>query len=417
MSEIEVLRADLVQQSGAVDISSVLMRLEALPVRDPVDTIRPSSAMLSALGSLCRGSAELQAALRLAARAGDGLVVTFPPDVVKGLQSGAFSLMRSSKGVLPTAVNSSGKIVAHATVVSGAGAAGVAGAATGGAGAVAATASASALAVAALPIVIAGAAAYAQQQQLERSLKDIKEIVQRIEERLEDTDSGACDAAERFLELAQDALADGGLTEYLRLELAVQRTTMEGLYSARRQWVDRFKSKVEREQIERERSKGRGQPWVDSVADAAKSGKLEEELTLFIRSLLSRTKLGVLAAVVLAEENRGTAAMKLMNTVEVELRSEFFDLHNRLSPLARIAPEQSLMQRVPGVRSSTLQAHETVKALVAHLNEHVLPSIPDPHSDREVRAALGPETVEVLVSEIDRFLDEATEDNGSVVTL
>lgn len=409
MSQIEVRRTDLVQQSGAVDISSVLMRLEALPVRNPVDTIQPSSAMLSALGSLCRGSAEFQVALRLAAQAGDGLMVTFPPDVVKGLQSGAFSLMKSSKGVLPAAVNSSGKIVAHATVV------GAAGAATVGVG-TAAAASATALAIAALPIVIAGAAAYAQQQQLERSLKDIKEIVQRIEERLEDTDSGACDAAERFLELAQDALADGGLTEYLRLELAVQRTTMEGLYSARLQWVDRFKSKVEREQIERERSKGRGQPWVDSVADAAKSGKLEQELTLFIRSLLCRTKLSVLAAMVLAEEGCGTAAMKLMNRVEVELRAEFFDLHNRLSPLARIAPEQSLMQRVPGVRNSTLQAHETVKALVAHLNVHVLPSIPDPHSDREVRAALGPATVEVLVREIDRYLQEAADDEGSVVT-
>lgn len=184
----------------------------------------------------------------------------------------------------------------------------------------------------------------------------------------------------------------------------------EALYSARRQWVDRFKSKVEREQIERERSKGRGQPWVDSVAEAAKSGKLEEELTLFIRSLLSRTKLSALAAMVLAEEGRATAAMKLMNTVEVELRVEFFDLHNRLRPLARIAPEQSLMQRVPGLKRSTQQAHETVKALVAHLDEHVLPSIPDPHSDREVRAALDPATVDVLVGEIDRFLEEVAAD-------
>ncbi len=187
---------------------------------------------------------------------------------------------------------------------------------------------------------------------------------------------------------------------------------MEALYLARRQWVDRFKSKVEREQIERERSKGRGQPWVDSVADAAKSGKLEEELTLFVRTLLSRTKLSVLVAMVLAEEGRGAAAMKLMNGVEGELRAEFFDLHNRLRPLARIAPEQSLIERVPGVRSSTQQAHQTVKALVAHLDEHVLPSIPDPDSDREVRAALDPATVDVLVSEIDSFLEEAAVDSS-----
>ena len=200
MSEIEVQRTDLVQEEAVVDISSVLMRLEALPVRTPVDTLHPSPAMLSALSTLCRGSTALQTALRSAAQAGEGLMVTFPPDVVKGLQSGALSLMKSSRGAMPIAVDGSGRIVAHAAVVGGVGAS----AAATGVGTAAVGVSASALAVAALPIVIAGAAAYAQQPQLERSLKDIKEIVQRIEERLEDTDSGACDAAERFLELAQD---------------------------------------------------------------------------------------------------------------------------------------------------------------------------------------------------------------------
>ena len=139
---------------------------------------------------------------------------------------------------------------------------------------------------------------------------------------------------------------------------------------------------------------------VSWVAAGAKNGKLEQELTLFIRSLLSRTKLSVLAAAVLAEEGRGSTAMKLIGEAELELRSQFFDLHNRLRPLARIAPEQSLLQKLPGLGASTQRAHESIKALVTHLDEHVLPSIPDPHAQLEVRAALNPATVVLLASSL-----------------
>lgn len=400
MNEIEVLRSDLSLRGevGLETAHSVLMRIAPLPPMESSEEIRPSSAMLAALQALGLGSAQLQAAISQASQSGSGLMVTFPPDITQALRVGTLHLMKSSSRTLPTAVNASGKIVAQGSVVAGAGAAA--------AGGTVAAASAATLAVAALPIVIAGAAAYAQQQQLERSLKEIKNIVQRIEERLEDTDSGVCAAAERFLSLATDALADGGFTPYLALELAAQRTAVEALYSARSQWVERFKRRLEAEQIKEERDNGRGQPWVDSVAEAARSGRLEQELTLFIRALLSRTKLSVLAAAVLAEEGRGSTAMKLMHEVEVELRSQFFDLHNRLRPLAAIAPEVTLRDRVPGVRNKTQLAHETVKALTAHLTEHVLPSIPDPHAEREVRAALGPATVAQLASDIEQAMAE-----------
>ena len=398
MSEIEVRRSDLaVADADSGDPVTVLMRLRALRPLEVADAIQPSSAMLGALTALGVGSAQLQSIVVQAAQSGAGLVVTFPPEVVSGLRSGTFHLMQSSNGLIPTALDASNAIVANSRVVGNGAIGGVAG---GAAGSMFVGASASALAVAALPIVIAGAAAYAQQRQLEKSLASIKEVVERIEARLEDTDNGICDAAERFLSLVQDALVDGGLTPYLRLELAAHRTAVEALYNARRQWVNRFKAKVEQEQIERERSKGRGQPWVDSVAAAAKNGKLEQELTLFIRSLLSRTKLSVLAAAVLAEEGRGSTAMKLIGEAELELRSQFFDLHNRLRPLARIAPEQSLLQKLPGLGASTQRAHESIKALVTHLDEHVLPSIPDPHAQLEVRAALNPATVVLLASSL-----------------
>ena len=357
--------------------------------------------MLSALTTLGLGSAEFQTAIRSAAKVGDGLAVTFPPEVISGLRNGSLHLIKSADGFIPTAVDASHAIVSNARVVGGVTAAG------GMARGVAIGATATALAVAALPIVIAGAAAYAQQRQLNNTLDEIKEMVQQIEARLEDSDSGVCDAAERFLSLAQDALADGGFTEYLELELAAQRTAVEGLYCARKQWVDRFKKKLEAEQIAQEQHDGPGQPWVKSVAELARTGKLEQELTLFIRALLSRTKLGVLTAVVLAEEGRGLTAMKLIQQVEIELRSQFFDLHNRLASLARIAPEQSLREKIPGLGNSTQRAHTTIKALVAHLNEHVLPAIPDPHTQTEVRAALGPATVAELAFQIDQNLLES----------
>lgn len=125
---------------------------------------------------------------------------------------------------------------------------------------------------------------------------------------------------------------------------------------------------------------------------------MEKELTLYIRALLARTKLGMLAASVLAEEGRGSTAMKMLHDGQLELRSEFFDLYNRLKPLATIEPETSLRERVPGLRNRTLEAFDTVKAIAAQLHERVLPSIPNPHEAHEVTAKLSPATVAQLAA-------------------
>lgn len=380
-SAIELFQGEItIEADGAP-----LMALRPLPPMARVTSVQPSGAMLAALETVGASSPVLATALREAAAAGNGLRVSFPPHIVKGLRDGSLHLMGSGSRTIPTAVDAGGKVVAQATVVGG----GLAvGAATG--------VTLSAVAVVALPVVIAGAAAYAQQRQLDQSLASIKAVVERIEERLEDTDTGVCDAADEFLQLVQDAMEDGGLSDYLRVELAAQRTRVEALYGARRRWVERFKNTLEAEQVAREKSKGRGQPWVDSVADHAKNGKLEQELILFVRSLLSRSKLGVVAAAALAEDGRGSAALKLIDRYEIELRQEFFDLQRRLVPLAKYAPEGSLLQKLPGMGKTLLEAHSTVKTLVEHLNKHVLPGIPDPSEDRAVAADLSPETVASL---------------------
>lgn len=240
-----------------------------------------------------------------------------------------------------------------------------------------------ALAVAALPVLVAVAASYQQQLELERSLASIHAVVQRIEERLEDIDVGTCDAAEGFMAVMADATTEGGMTDYLAAELAVQRVAIEALYSARKRWVERFKTDLERQQGEREKSKGSGQPWVDAVTERVTAGRLEKEVIIFVRSLLLRTKLSVIAAAALAEEQRGATALRLISRAENELRKEFFDLHRRLTPLARIPPELSRLQRLPGMSRDLQRAHQTVKILVEHLDQTVLPGIPDPGNARD----------------------------------
>lgn len=376
-----------------VSRDSPLMTFRSLPAIETREVQRPSNAFLAAFATVVSATPELERALKSAAGSGDGFRVAFSPTVTRGLRDGSLRLMQSNTGNLAVAVETvGGTIVEQGRVVAAAGAGAGAGLIAGG--------GIGAAAVVALPVVIAGAAAYAQQRQLEKSLASIKAVVERIEQRLEDADTGVCDAADEFLLLVEEAWADGGLSDYVRTELAAQRTATEALYGARRRWVERFKQTLEREQTQFEKTKGRVQPWVDSVAELAKDGKLEQELILFVRALLSRTKLGVVAASALAEDGRGATALKLIDRLEKELRGEFFDLQRRLVPLARYAPEGSILHKLPGLGNSLERAHHTVKTLVEHLNEHVLPLIPNPYEDRDVVADLDAATVNSLVARL-----------------
>ena len=293
--------------------------------------------------------------------------------------------MQTSNGAMATAIDSSGHIVAHARVL------------TGLAGPQTAKAIAAGAAAAALPIAVAMAASYMQQKQLEKTLASISAAVERIEVRLKDADNGVCDAGEQFIELAQQAQVDGELSPYMRTELAIHRGAVEALYLARRRYTERFKFELERQQIEREKAKGSSHPWVDHVEDLAKSGELEEELALFVRTLICRTKLAVAAAAVMATEGHGNAAMTLLDSTQIELRREFLDLYRRLRALAVHAPEMGRLQRVPGFGRSLEQAHETVKVLVEQLDQHVLPGIPDPDDDSPIEVTLSEEEVGIVI--------------------
>jgi len=92
---------------------------------------------------------------------------------------------------------------------------------------------------------------------------------------------------------------------------------------------------------------------------------------------------------VLAEGGQGEAALGLIDRTERELRTSFFDLHRRLVPLARYAPEPSRLQRIPGLGKSLERTRATITMLVDQLNADVLPMIPDPDEDTAVRVQLG----------------------------
>lgn len=121
---------------------------------------------------------------------------------------------------------------------------------------------------------------------------------------------------------ASHAIRFGPLPPYLRLELASQRAQIEALYGSRRRWVRRFKQQLELEQIEYEKQQGERQPWVEAVENLAREGKLEEEIVLFVRSLLAQAKLDALAAACLAEEGSAEVAMRMLDSSAQELRSE-----------------------------------------------------------------------------------------------
>lgn len=402
---VEVSIDDLVATTSGEDVEALagpLLRLEPLASYKPLESVAPvlSATMFPALKAVAEASPAAAALFRKSAELGVGLSVVFPPTVMKGLSNGSLKLMETATGDAAIAVSSTtGQIVKHGRVVSDSAAAvgGGAGAVAGGvAGAAASGTTLVAMAPILIPVAIAAAAAVAQQARLERALASIQAAVDRIEARLEDTDHGICDAAEAFLVTTGHAVQYGPLPPYLRLELAAQRARIEALYAPRRRWVRRFKEQLEREQIEYEKKHGESQPWADEVERLAREGKLEEELVLFVRALLSQTKFDALAAICLAEEGSSEVAMRMLDSSAKELRSEFFDLHNRLKPLAIHEPVKSFRDKVPLMGNRTEHAHSVIKALVEQLDQHVLPNIPNPWVDTPLEVSLSPDQVVAL---------------------
>ena len=109
-----------------------------------------------------------------------------------------------------------------------------------------------------------------------------------------------------------------------------------------------------------------------------------------------RDRFDALAAICLAEEGSSEVAMRMLDSSAKELRSEFFDLHNRLKPLAIHEPVKSFRDKVPLMGNRTEHAHSVIKALVEQLDQHVLPNIPNPWVDTPLEVSLSPDQVVAL---------------------
>ncbi len=372
-SELEMWAGELIQVSDLNHSSSTPKHLPA-----PV---------LSAVGAAATASPLALESIRAASQTGSGLQVVFTPTVMRGLRDGSLKLLTTRTGEqTATAVNLSNSFVANGRIVGTATAAGSVGAGT--------TLGAAALVL--LPVAIAAIASYQQQQQLDRAFGNIQATLDRIEKRLQDEEHGVIDAAVSFIGVAARAADEGPLPNYLRAELASHRVRVEGVYAARRRFVKRFKSELERQQIEFEAKKGVRQPWVDAVQEMAKDGRLEDEIVLFLRALIAQSRLDAFAATCLAEEGLPDLSVQMLHDSASELRAEFFDLHNRLVPLARIEPPRGMKERVPLMARSLARVHATAQTLVDQLDQQVLPGIPDPHDEQPLVLEVSAQDVEAL---------------------
>lgn len=367
-----------------VDVVGRYLELALMePAGATVAPVAPS--VLAALQALVAASPEVQATLARAVDGGRSLRVTFPPEVIRGLRDGTLDLLETSTGTAPVAVDASTKaIVAQGRVVGGP---------SGPDAAVAAGLTLGAAAVA-LPVAVAGVAAYAEQQRLEQTLSGIQAAVDRVEERQRDREHGTIDAAERYLRIAGLAGGEGGLTATLHQELADHRAAVGAVFAGRARWVRRFKAELARQQLERERGTADPQPWVDAVVDRVEDGTLDTELVLYVRALLGRTNLDILAAIALADEGRPRTALRLLDEAHRHLRRQLSDLRDRLRPLARIAPDAGVRPNVPVLEAALPEAHRAVRLLVDQI-DGVLPAIPEAH-DLGATVVLSPADVAAL---------------------
>ena len=208
----------------------------------PASSGRLIASSASAVGALAQSLTPVSAVVSAAAGAGQSLQVAFSGATQSAIQAGSLHLMASFKGSLPMAVDSAGKIREIARVVPAGGL--VAG---------------PALLPILIPAAAAAAASYYQHQALQATLDGIRQVVDRIEERLRDDDWAVLEAGDDLARTLVDA--DGGwdVPEQLRMELAVARQAVERVFRSRRRFAQKLVRTIDEE------SRGRPDPWTDEV--------------------------------------------------------------------------------------------------------------------------------------------------------
>src|SRR5690606_17382510 len=125
---------------------------------------------------------------------------------------------------------------------------------------------------------------------------------------------------------------------------------------ARRRFVDRFKRALEAAQNEHEAKTGERTAWVGKVTDelADRRTGVVDELVLFLQAMIARARLGAITASVLAADGDSLHAVRLLTAIEDEMRTDYYDLHNRIAALARGERAEKAWDRVRAIAGKRL---------------------------------------------------------------
>ena len=326
---------------------------------DPIVRLKPTTSVdqpggrvvtssAAAVASLGEALAPVSAIISQTAAAGKSLQVAFTPSIQAAIDSGALHLMQGSAGQLPTAVDSLGRIRANAHVVQQVGAL-----------------SAGALLPVLLPAAAAAAASYYQHQALQATLDGIRDVVDRIEERLRDDDWAVLEAGD---ELALALVSDErgwDVPDQLRMELAVTRQSAERVFRSRRRFAHNLVRELDADTF------GRTDPWTDRVKRLMKGEHNWIEVSLFLHAMVVRARLTEATAFILAADGDAQASSVLTRSSIEQLSASYVPLAKALAPLAERRPEAGLLDRIPGRRASDEERFRFVGDLVQQMDAGV----------------------------------------------
>lgn len=351
------------QTDGIVEL--VDAQLDTWVVRfEPVEVEAQELRSRAVAVGVASGLVQIVPGLRELVGDGAAMRVVFSPEIQRGLVDGTY---RMASGGLPMAVDSAGQIAGIARSYGALG-----GTAVGGLGVGAALTTV-------WPVVLAAgvatAAAIAQQRWLERTFGGLSDQLDRIETRLRDDDLGVLDATDDLVHLIA-SVGVSPLPQQLREEVAVARRQVEAIYSSRRRFVERLKATIEREQTGHEEKSGERTAWAGDVAKHLSDSSAVDELVVFIRAMVSRARIAAITAGLLVDEGAAIAALHLVNSVQDSLRTDYWDLQNRLKALATSTPDAPLWKRVVD-RSAAERAASHATALSHALETAVGTRVPE----------------------------------------
>lgn len=337
-------------------LGSWVMRLSATTA-SPSSSGRLVSSGIAAVGALAQSLTPVGAVVATAANAGESMQVAFSSATQGAIQSGALSLMSTPTGALPIAVDSAGRISELARVVPNGGV--IAG---------------PALLPILLPAAAAAAASYYQHQALQATLDGIREVVDRIEERLRADDWAVLEAGDDLARMLVETDGNWDVPDQLRMELAIARQAVERVFRSRRRFAQHLVRKLDADTV------GRPDPWTDQVRKLVKGDHNWIEISIFLQAMVVRARLTAATAFVLATDGNARASAALTTSAVSELESSYDPLLRALEPLAGRRPEGKLLDRVPGRRASDEDRFRFVGSLVGEMRSgigHALNAVRD----------------------------------------